>query len=179
MQDLINDEPLELPQAEPVEQDSGNLLTHLLNEQDQRVSGSTIEGILIGHIERFNADGLPLISIVGFFDKPIAAQVLCNIHKLGVGDQCGVMFQGGNRQLPMIMGKLQQPVITLAPSGDKAMVSQDNGSIDIRSNQEINLQCGDASLRLTSDGRIEIRGQTVVSHARSLNRIRGASIKIN
>ena len=43
----------------------------------------------------------------------------------------------------------------------------------------IELRCGKASLRLSSDGRIELRGTTVVSHATGLNRIRGASIKLN
>lgn len=43
----------------------------------------------------------------------------------------------------------------------------------------IELQCGEAQLRLTLDGKVHIEGQHIVSAAIGSNRIEGASIDLN
>ncbi|MNF02982.1 hypothetical protein D3C80_2022180 [compost metagenome] len=58
-------------------------------------------------------------------------------------------------------------------------VQDDGDSLRIGHDKEIALHCGKASLRMTRDGRIELRGTTLISHATGLNRVRGASIKLN
>ena len=80
--------------------------------------------------------------------------------------------------MPIVMGLLQMPVIALGASTGFD-VDEATGSIDIFSEREINLHCGDAHFRMTAEGLIEMRGNKVVSHSTGLNRVRGASVKLN
>ena len=54
-----------------------------------------------------------------------------------------------------------------------------DGELHLHARHAIELHCGEASFRMSADGRIELRGSTLVSHATGLNRIRGASVKLN
>lgn len=49
----------------------------------------------------------------------------------------------------------------------------------LEAKDEIILRCGEASITLRRDGRIVIRGVQVESHAAGLNRMKGATVKIN
>ncbi|MCY1281873.1 hypothetical protein D9M70_306930 [compost metagenome] len=88
------------------------------------------------------------------------------------------MFGGGNLASPILMGMLHHNVLALTHSGE-VQVQDDGDSLRIGHDTEIALHCGKASLRMTRDGRIELRGTTLISHATGLNRVRGASIKLN
>jgi hypothetical protein len=41
------------------------------------------------------------------------------------------------------------------------------------------LRCGEASISLSRDGKVVIRGRHIVSHASGVNRIRGGSVELN
>ena len=58
-------------------------------------------------------------------------------------------------------------------------VSQDGEAVHITAERELVLTCGDASIRMTSDGRITLRGERIVSHAKGANRVRGGSVHLN
>jgi len=45
--------------------------------------------------------------------------------------------------------------------------------------QRIDLRCGCASLMMSEDGKVVIKGTEVVSRARGVNKIKGAAVKIN
>ena len=45
--------------------------------------------------------------------------------------------------------------------------------------RELVLRCGKASVTLTSDGAVRIRGTDVLSRASATNRIRGGNVQIN
>lgn len=49
----------------------------------------------------------------------------------------------------------------------------------IEAKKGLTLRCGDGSITLRADGKILIKGQDLVSHARRLNRIKGGSVAIN
>lgn len=51
--------------------------------------------------------------------------------------------------------------------------------LDLAAVAAIELRCGEARLRLSVDGRVEIEGVDIVSAALSSNRIEGASIDLN
>jgi hypothetical protein len=63
-----------------------------------------------------------------------------------------------------------------APSLDLII---DRQRIVLSAQQEVVLRCGKASITLTTDGRIAIRGADIVSTAGRVNRIRGGAVKIN
>jgi len=58
-------------------------------------------------------------------------------------------------------------------------VLADGESIRINGQKEIVLRCGLASITLTRDGKILLRGAYVQSRSSGVNRIKGASVQIN
>lgn len=83
-----------------------------------------------------------------------------------IGRQCIVSF---------LYGDLKRPVIT-------NLVHEPNNvpeRIKLCAHEEVVIQCGNARINLSEGGRAELRGSTVVSHSSGLNRVRGASVKIN
>lgn len=137
-----------------------------------------IHGVLVGVLHDFDAAGQPRIVVPGRMETPRVARAICALSPGQEGRQCALLFEGGDPVRPLIMGVLQDPVITLHAVG-AATTTQEAESFSVEAERAIELRCGKASLRLSSDGSIELRGTTVVSHATGLNRIRGASIKLN
>lgn len=68
-------------------------------------------------------------------------------------------------QLPLLQGPLE--------------IRVEEQRIVLEARTELVLQCGPASITLQPDGRVLIRGTDVISHARGLQRLRGAAIQLN
>ena len=71
---------------------------------------------------------------------------------------------------------IDQPVsstVASQPTGPHEQVLQ------LCADKRISLTCGEASITLTAEGAILIRGAKVVSRSKGLNRIKGASVLIN
>lgn len=64
-----------------------------------------------------------------------------------------------------------------APASVQARV--DGHRVVIEGEREVVLKCGEASVTLTRDGKILLRGAYVETNARGVNRIKGGSVKIN
>ncbi|HZF97489.1 MAG TPA: DUF6484 domain-containing protein [Pseudoxanthomonas sp.] len=135
-------------------------------------------GVLVGVLHDFDEAGRPRVVVPGHIGAPRVARAICALGPDHPGQQCALLFEQGDLARPLIMGVLQEPVITLHALGAKT-ITQEAESFTVDAKHAIELRCGKASLRLSSDGRIELRGSTVVSHATGLNRIRGASVKLN
>lgn len=135
-------------------------------------------GVVIGFIATINDQGLPCVLVPGGSDEPLPARSLCQLDATHCGRQCALLFENGNPRAPLILGLLQHPVLSLQGSPQTALHTED-GELHLHARHAIELHCGEASLRMSADGRVEIRGTTLVSHASGLNRIRGASVKLN
>ncbi|MFK1438020.1 DUF6484 domain-containing protein [Pseudomonas aeruginosa] len=166
------------PSREAAVGQSGLLDAMLLRQSEVSTGNSRVEGVLVGCLADIDDNGRPLIVVPGLFSEPRPAVSLCPLVKDQVGIQCAIMFGSGNRENPILMGMLHPNVLVLTHSGG-ALVQDDGESLRIEHAKEIALHCGKASVRLTRDGRIELRGTTLISHAAGLNRIRGASVKLN
>lgn len=135
-------------------------------------------GVVIGFIAHMNDQGLPCVAIPGSAEEALPARSLCAIGGEHRGQQCALLFENGDPRAPLILGLLQHPVLSLQGDIDQALHSAD-GELHLHARHAIELHCGEASFRMSADGRIELRGSTLVSHATGLNRIRGASVKLN
>ncbi len=135
-------------------------------------------GVVIGFISHLNDQGLPCVAIPGSADEALPARSLCAISAEHRGQQCALLFENGDPRAPLILGLLQHPVLSLQGDIEQARHSAD-GELHLHARHAIELHCGEASFRMSADGRIELRGSTLVSHATGLNRIRGASVKLN
>jgi hypothetical protein len=137
-----------------------------------------LHGVLVGVLHDFDDSGRPRVIVPGHIVVPRVARAICALGPGQEGRQCALLFEEGDLARPLIMGVLQEPVITIHALG-ATTTTQEAESFTVEAERAIELRCGKASLRLSSDGRIELRGSTVVSHATGLNRMRGASIKLN
>jgi hypothetical protein len=51
--------------------------------------------------------------------------------------------------------------------------------VTLEAGQTLSLKCGDASVDLRADGKVMVRGDDVLVHAKGTNRIRAGSVAIN
>ena len=112
-----------------------------------------------------DADGRPLVTVEG---EPRAADSLVHLAGVRTGSDLAVMFIEGDPARPLILGLLVPP-----------RVAEVDGRVEIVGEREVVLRCGPASIRLTPDGRVTIRGTRILSRADGPNRVQGASVELN
>lgn len=103
---------------------------------------------------------------------------------------CDVLVTATTPQLLLALGQ-RVLVLLPAPGAERGCVlgligpytaprtPETPSRVRIEAQQELVLECGDASLTLREDGRVTIRGTDVTSHARRTQRIRGGTVHIN
>ena len=64
-------------------------------------------------------------------------------------------------------------------AGDPLEATIDRDRIVLEAKKEVVLRCGKASLTLTADGKIVIKGANLLTTSSGAHRIRGASVSIN
>lgn len=129
----------------------------------------------VGRVVAATPDGAPLVRCGS--GKPVAARIAAPFGgpiEAAVGRDAVVVFEEGDAARPIVIGWIETP--SPAPTRDLRV---DGRRVHVEAEQELVLRCGEASLTLTADGRVLIRGRGVLTHARELNRIRGGQVKIN
>ena len=89
-----------------------------------------------------------------------------------------LVFENGDPLLPIVVGLIQAPL----PDTAQATVVEadvDGRRVRVVGQDEIVLQCGQASVTLRRNGRIVIRGTYVETHSEGTNRIKGGQVQIN
>jgi hypothetical protein len=89
------------------------------------------------------------------------------------GAAVALMFELGDLGRPCVLGRMADgaaPDVAITRDGDRLV---------LRAEQEIVLQCGDASITLTRAGKVLIRGAYVLSASTGVHRILGGSVEIN
>jgi len=134
-----------------------------------------IEGVVIGAFLGFGEEA-PLVVFPGNPEETaLPARSLCELTADMIGCEVALLFQEGDPQKPLIVGRVVKP----ARVTEATYVSRDGEHIKITSEKTIELRCGKATIIMDRDGRITIRGTRLVSHASGSNRIRGGSIDLN
>ena len=98
-----------------------------------------------------------------------------------------VLFEGGDRSKPLIVGFIESlqpsPTVTVDPcaAADAPIieVDVDGRRVKLTAQDEIVLQCGQASITLRRNGRVIVRGTYVETHSEGTNRIKGGQVQIN
>lgn len=98
--------------------------------------------------------------------SPVAS--MCPLEPKQLGQSFAIGFDGGDFSRPLVLGPVHQ-------------MDQTGSSVPLilRSDSEVRLECGKATVKLTSDGTVRIRGENVASRASHTNRIRGGNVQIN
>lgn len=149
------------------------------------------EGPRIGTITSIAADGRVLVDFPGNSLGPVSARLTTSAKERlrdapPVGRDVLLVFEGDDPCRPVIIDTLYSMIdeITDQPAhgieGEAPEeVSVDRKRIVIDAEKEIVLRCGDASITLTSAGKVLIRGNYLLSRSAGANRIRGGSVQIN
>jgi len=141
----------------------------------------TIDGVVIGLLLSINDDGLPLVAFPGNPDETaILARSTTKLHSEDVGCEVALLFEGGDPQLPLIIGKIQNTQIKKHTHQKEPSTAElDGESIVLSARQNITLKCGKASITLTKSGKVILRGAYLLSRSSGVNRIKGGSVQLN
>jgi hypothetical protein len=83
-------------------------------------------------------------------------------------------FAEGDEARPIVLGLLEAP-----PAPAESAPVQAPDVLRLESGRELVIECGKARIHLRADGKIEIRGEYLISRAAVTNKIKGGSVQIN
>jgi hypothetical protein len=139
-----------------------------------------LDGVVIGVLMSFTETGMPLVAFPGNQSKiSIAANSTTVFERDDIGCQVALLFEGGDPQRPIVIGRIQYPEDIVQPRQQKTMAELDGERLELNAEKEIVLRCGKASITLTKAGKVIIRGQYLLSRSSGVNRIKGGSVQIN
>jgi hypothetical protein len=98
------------------------------------------------------------------------------------GRQAVAVFEGGDPSLPIIVGFIEVPEPEPASSTEPPPVIEadvDGRRVRVTAQDEIVLECGQASITLRRNGRVIVRGTYVETRSEGTNRIKGGQVQIN
>ncbi|MCL2590641.1 MAG: DUF6484 domain-containing protein [Betaproteobacteria bacterium] len=145
---------------------------------------------LLGKLIGLQPSGEPIIDVP---DNPsfigIPARSCISLQHSDIGKEVILLLTQEN--IPVVMGLMQSPharqevrEVVFEPPAKNASkmptrVLVDGRTVELNAQHEIVLRCGAASIKLTHEGKIVIRGKYVISHSSGANRVRGGSVELN
>lgn len=149
-----------------------------------------VSGFRVGHVLSVSKTGEILVSYPDNVRGPLIAKLLSSsageLKRLAPNSPVLLGFLESDVVTPIIMGVLLDRIaVKLAEDKmDQASlvssaITVDGDSFIIEGKKEIILHCGKASIRLRKDGKITVKGSSIVSRSSGRNKIRGSAIDLN
>jgi hypothetical protein len=146
--------------------------------------------VCCGRIVGMDGNRHPLVDFAGNPGDPVEARCLETVRLDGRASMGNLtvllVFEHGDPARPIIVGVVQADLV--GPAETHSLPAQaeesrhavvDGRRVVLKGDDEVTLVCGRASITLTKDGRISLRGVEILSRASAANKIRGASVNIN
>lgn len=140
-----------------------------------------VPGARQGRLVRIDNEGCVFVDFHGNPLGPVAAKLAVSqtemadlIHSNDEETEILLVFENNDLARPIIIGKVRD---RLPRNGIE--ISIRGRRFSVQTDEEIELRCGDAKLRITREGKIVVLGNDVVSRARRRNRIKGGTVNIN
>lgn len=107
---------------------------------------------------------------------PVGARSTIELDERDVDGEVLVVFEGDDPTKPIVLGRMRS-----SPCGPGAglRAQVDGDRLVLSAKERIVLECGQASITLTSAGKVLIRGHYVQSRATGVNAIKGGSVELN
>jgi len=151
-----------------------------------------IEGVRVGKIITVNEGGQTFVDFPGNTQGPVSAR-LTNSIKPGMLQKTVsadrdvlLVFENNDPGLPIIIDTLYSLVDEITESSTIALETEipkdvliDGKRVTFDAKEEIVLRCGKASVILSRDGKIVIKGTHLLSRSRGMNKIKGGAVHIN
>lgn len=106
------------------------------------------------------------------------AQSLVALTHADVGTQVALSLSEGLAQ-PLILGLVWNPGATAPLALEIHRDEEAAEHVELSAQQQLTLRCGQASITLTADGQVLLRGTYIGSHSTGTQRIKGAAVRIN
>ena len=143
---------------------------------------SGLAGPSVGRLHGFDLMGRPIVSrLPALAGQLVPARSAVGLRRAMVGLDVVVLFEGGDVNLPIILGVLEPRPLPIGELVAEAPldVEVDGERRVIEAEREIVLRCGEASITLTRAGKVIIRGSYIMSRSSGYNKIKGAAVDIN
>jgi hypothetical protein len=140
-----------------------------------------IDGVVIGILVGLDDSAKPLVAFPGNPQETgMVARSTTVLSRDDIGREIALLFEGGDPNQPLIIGRIQHPEEIIQEQEKKSPVAElDAERIVLSAGKEIVLKCGKASITLTRAGKILLRGAYLLSRSSGVNRIKGGSVQIN
>ena len=152
--------------------------------------------VKVGRLAAGSAPGALLVDFDGNAEGPVAARTVLELDDAKIGRALAsrqgavLLFENGDPRLPIVLGLIPADAgaallgTLLASPRSAAQAAPAEARIDgkrvvLEGKDEVVLKCGEASITLTRDGKLFVRGAYVETRATGVNRIKGGSVKIN
>ncbi|CBK41712.1 conserved protein of unknown function [Nitrospira defluvii] len=154
----------------------------------KRGEASPMSGLVLGVLTGIENQGQGLVAFdTSSVNMPARARTITPLTRQDIGRQVCLMFEHGDPTMPVILGLLHIGVDqTSVPVNEQVTSStiQIEAKIDgervlLEGHKEIVLKCGKASITLTHDGKILVRGTYLSSRSTGPNLIKGGSVQLN
>ncbi|HEY4184306.1 MAG TPA: DUF6484 domain-containing protein [Polyangia bacterium] len=159
----------------------------------------TLASIVVGRLLPGSTATAPLVDFQGHGPTRARSAVPMDSamvdRAVATGQGALLVFENGDPRLPILSGLIWngQPVTPFQellvsprpaagqprPRGTPVEARLDGERVVLEGKREVVLKCGEASITLRSDGKMVLRGAYVETYAKGVNRIKGASVKIN
>jgi hypothetical protein len=135
-----------------------------------------LDGVVIGVLLDVPKADVPVVAFPGCpAETGIAARTTTSLSREDIGAQVALMFEAGDPARPLVIGRIQRLPDTAPPT----VAHLDGERLEFTAEREIVLRCGRASITLTREGKVLIRGTYLSSRSSGANRIKGGSVQIN
>lgn len=135
-----------------------------------------VDGVVIGVLLDVPRADAPMVAFPGCpGETGLAARTTTLLSREDIGAQVALMFEAGDLSRPLVIGRIQRLPQTTAP----AVAYLDGERLEFSAEREIVLRCGKASITLTREGKVLIRGTYLSNRSSGVNRIKGGSVQIN
>ncbi len=174
--------------ATPEEVSGRDVLEHVLGNGNPNPANE--RGLYLGTLLGERADGRLRVRIDdGRAVREIDALTAAPVEAKDVGCSVVVALVEGGEAVPIVLGVVRNsasPVARSAPVAVEASseereptVSLDGERLVLSAEREIVLRCGKASLTLTKEGKVVLRGAYLLSRSSGVHKIKGGSVQIN
>ncbi len=151
--------------------------------KDAPAQPSRAAGVAVARILALSGTEHALVGVDrGGAMQPVRARLAVALEAQDVGRDAAVLFENGEPGRPLVIGLMTSwpgPGGASEPRAEPRDLEIDGERLVLTAAREVVLRCGSASITLTDDGKVVIRGAAVSSRSSGVNRITGGTVEIN
>lgn len=139
-------------------------------------------GVVVGELLGIAEQGrVPLVTFPGQpTPAAVAARAALDLHAAHVGHPVVLVFEDGDPSKPIVIGVLRGTEgWPLDDAPGQVEVDADGARLIVSAREQLVMRCGQASITLSKDGEVAIKGTRLSSHSSGVNRIKGGSVELN